>query len=272
MLQKNKDDYDRIGEDFSKKRSYLSGDILELKKYAEEGDRILDLGCGNGRLFELFKGMNVNYVGADVSENLLAAAKKKYPAAEFKKVDFLKLPFPDGSFDKIYCLSVFHHIPSRDFRLRFLAEIKRVLKPEGVLILTVWNFWKFWGILEIFKFGFLKIFRRGEIDPVRSSATSSIPQMQKDEVPLETRFLTGRSRLTSQFLLSVKYHKTSNGADFKDIFVPFKDSSGKILAERYFHCFTKRELKRLFSEAGFETVEFHILRRGRYENFCLIGK
>lgn len=228
LLQKNKEDYDRIAEEFSRKRSYLSGDILELKKYAAEGDKILDLGCGNGRLFELFKGMKVNYTGADVSENLLAAAERKYPAAdsmgspqaEFVKVDFLKLPFPDGSFDKVYCLSVFHHIPSRDFRLRFLAEIKRVLKPDGVLILTVWNFW---GIFKIFKYAFLKIFAR-------------------------------------------------TGTDFKDIFVPFKDASGKILAERYHHCFTKRELKRLFSESGFETADLRVLKRGRYENFCLIGK
>lgn len=125
LLRKIKDDYDRIAEEFSQKRSYLSGDILELKKYAEEGDKILDLGCGNGRLFELFKGMKVSYVGADVSGNLLAAAKRKYPAADstgspladFQKIDFLSFPFPDGSFDKVYCLSVFHHIPSRDFRL-----------------------------------------------------------------------------------------------------------------------------------------------------------
>lgn len=226
LLQKNKDDYDKIAEEFSKTRSYLSGDILELKKYAAESDEILDLGCGNGRLFELFKGMNIKYAGADVSENLLAAAGRKFPAAEFRLTDFLNLPFPDGSFNKVYCLSVFHHIPSKDFRLRFLTEIKRVLKPDGVLILTVWNFWEFRGIFKILKHAVLKIIgRRG-----------------------------------------------FNEIDFKDIFVPFKNSTGDILAERYYHCFTRGELKWLFSAAGFVEIETRISKRGRYENFCFVAR
>ncbi len=39
--------------------------------------------------------------------------------------------------------------------------------------------------------------------------------------------------------------------DFKDVFIPWKDSRGGVLIQRYFHCFTKRELENLAKEAGF---------------------
>ena len=39
--------------------------------------------------------------------------------------------------------------------------------------------------------------------------------------------------------------------DFGDLLIPWKDGQGNILAERYFYCFSKKELKELFKKAGF---------------------
>lgn len=139
ILKKTKDDYNIIAAKFSSTRQYLPNDITVLKKYVKNNDKILDLGCGNGRLVKLFYGLKIDYIGIDVSKKLLKIATQKYPNYKFLQFNGLKLPFKKESFDNVYCLAVFHHIPSEKYRLKFLSEIYRVLKPNGLLILTVWN-------------------------------------------------------------------------------------------------------------------------------------
>lgn len=128
---------------FSITRPYLSPDLLALKKYVKRGDKILDLGCGNGRLTQLFEGLDVQYTGLDVSKEMIGIAKQKYPKYDFViQNNPLGIDYPDNTFDIIFCLSVFHHIPSDKYRIDYLKEINRVLKPNGILILTVWNLWR----------------------------------------------------------------------------------------------------------------------------------
>lgn len=152
LLKKITGDYNKIAVQFSSTRNYLSADLLELKQYAEAGDYILDLGCGNGRLSELFKDLKVRYLGGDSSSKLVEIARERYPNKEFVTLNPIKLDFAPESFNKVYCLSVFHHIPSVEFRLNYLAEIYNVLKPGGYMILSVWNLWNrpdtFWQIIK----------------------------------------------------------------------------------------------------------------------------
>ncbi len=155
LLNRTIEDYNSIAEQFSSTRNYLSNDIIALKSYAKDGDKILDVGCGNGRLTELFKDMKIKYTGVDNSNELIKIAKKRYPKSDFRLTNPLKFDFPDNSFDKIFCLSVFHHIPSTEFRVEYLKEIRRVLKPKGLLVLTVWNMWKKKGMVwQILRNGF----------------------------------------------------------------------------------------------------------------------
>jgi len=141
LLKKTKEDYNLIAEDFSRTRAVVWPEICALfDKYISNGDKILDLGCGNGRYFDYFSQKKVDYSGVDNSEKLIKLAQERYPKSNFQIADALNLPFPDNFFDKVFSVAVFHHIPSEEFRAQFLKEAKRILKPSGMLILTVWNF------------------------------------------------------------------------------------------------------------------------------------
>lgn len=144
-------DYNPFSEDFSRTRVYPWPETEFLFKDAKPDDTVLDLGCGNGRYYQFLK--HTKYIGIDSSEELIGIAKKKYPEAKFEVQNALDLKFENDFFDKIYSIAVFHHIPSFKLRLKFLEEAKRVLKPNGKIILTVWKFQglKYFFIKDFFK-------------------------------------------------------------------------------------------------------------------------
>jgi len=140
LLKKTKQDYDKIAQEFSATRWRIWEEAEFLfNDYVMPGEKVLDLGCGNGRFFEFLKDKDIHYIGVDFSEKLIEIAKNKYPKLKFEVANALNLPFPNNYFDKIYSIAVLHHIPSKQFRLQFLQEARRVLKSNGLLILTVWE-------------------------------------------------------------------------------------------------------------------------------------
>ena len=138
ILEKTVLDYNSIADKYSRVRdkNWKEFDFL-FDEYLSSGDKVIDLGCGNGRFYPSFKNKNVDYLGVDVSNKLIEIAKKNYPEAKFEvsTIDHIM----DKSFDKVYSIAVLHHIPSRELRFKFLKEIKRTLRDNGYLILTVWN-------------------------------------------------------------------------------------------------------------------------------------
>ncbi len=166
LLKKIREDYDKIAKDFSDSRYSIWEEFNIFKDYIKDNDKILDLGCGNGRLLELFKDKDIEYVGIDNSEKLIEIAKNKFSIFNFQfsikpkfvVVDALNLPFENNYFDRIFSVAVLHHIPSKEYRLQFLKEARRVLRPDGLLILTVWNLWRRPKTLKsLIKYGLLKI-------------------------------------------------------------------------------------------------------------------
>jgi len=164
ILEGVKETYNQIGEKFSITRAKIWPEFKFLKNLVKENQKVLDIGCGNGRFSELFSD-SVKYIGVDISEKMLAIAKERYPRRKFILFDGLNLPFADESFDLVICIAVFHHLPSEELRQVFLKEIKRVLKKEGKLVLTVWYLWKkiqFWRLF--FKYTLLKILQKSQLD------------------------------------------------------------------------------------------------------------
>jgi len=140
LLKKTKQDYNEIAQEFSATRCQIWEETKFLfNDYVMPGDKVLDLGCGNGRFFEFLKDKDIHYIGVDFSEKLVEIAKEKYPKVKFQVADALNLPFPNNYFDKIYSIAVLHHIPSEKFRIQFFEEARRILKPNGFFILTVWK-------------------------------------------------------------------------------------------------------------------------------------
>jgi SAM-dependent methyltransferase len=111
--------------------------------YTKHGGTVLDLGCGNGRLYEFLKPKKVRYLGIDHNSHLLDKARKSYPEARFQLADMTDMDLPEGGFDNVFCIAAFHHIPGKTMRKKVAKSIHRSLKPDGILILTVWNLFQF---------------------------------------------------------------------------------------------------------------------------------
>ncbi len=216
LIEKTKDYFDKNVDSFSGSRKELWPELEELKKHIKDKEKILDLGCGNGRLFELFKNKKVEYIGVDFSEKFIKKAREKY-GNHFMVADAFNLPLPDSFFDSIWAIAFFHHIPSKHLKLKILKEIKQTLKKNGKLVMTCWYLYQPQYLKLLLKFFFRKLF--------------------------------GMSKL-----------------DFKDILL----SSKKLKVQRYYHAFTKRELKKLFQKAGFKVEELKYLKRNNKKTNILI--
>lgn len=143
LLHNVKTTYNEIANDFSQTRRYSWPEFTLFEKHlSKPGLKILDLGCGNGRLAH-FIGEKAGYLGVDISENLIKRAKILNPKHKFEVGDMLDLNnVKNEKYDVVISLAAFHHIPSAKSRLQALQNMYSALKPGGVLILTVWNLWQ----------------------------------------------------------------------------------------------------------------------------------
>jgi SAM-dependent methyltransferase len=93
----------------------------------------LDAACGTGRYSTFLAGQGHDVTGVDQSEAMLAIARRKLPAAEFRHGDLTALPLPGGSVDAVVCALALVHVPDLSPALR---EFARVLRPGGRLIIS----------------------------------------------------------------------------------------------------------------------------------------
>lgn len=226
--------YDLISKKFSQTRKHFWRGLEFLKDYAHPADRVFDFGCGNGRLLELIGDVaNIEYHGADVSQKLIDIAKNKYIGENifFQKIDPVQstIPFGNDYFNTAYSIAVFHHFPSREYREKMATELYRVTKKEGYVIITVWNLW-----------------------------------------PAATSLWRGKQKKYFKNILKNWLDKVKGKSELgiNDCMISFTDNSGNKF-ERFHHVFTKRELRKLFENAGFEIEKCEIVD-GR--NIVLVGK
>lgn len=139
IRQKVKEDYNQIAEDFSSTRQHQWADFKRFTPYLDAKGSYLDLGCGNGRLLLFLKDQGyAHYLGVDQSKALLEQARKQFPEDDFQEADMACLEKGQPSYDGIFAIASFHHLPPAD-QLKALERWRTYLKPGGVLIMINWN-------------------------------------------------------------------------------------------------------------------------------------
>jgi SAM-dependent methyltransferase len=140
-----KDNYQAIAKDFDMTRKKpLWPFLLAIGARIDDGQSVLDAGCGNGRLLQAVEGKNIDYVGFDSSQNLIDLAKANFGGSgrEFVVADILdfdKLGL--GRFDWIFSIAVIHHLPTKEDRLHVLYGLRQHLEDRGKLVISVWRPW-----------------------------------------------------------------------------------------------------------------------------------
>lgn len=127
------DEYSRGGRLYFGYLRFCAEQVYEIQRGI-----ILDAGCGDARFFgELVKsGYRGSLHGADYSERALELARIFVPQAEFLCADVAVLPYKEEFFDRVFLIETLEHIPPENIS-KVMNELRRVLKPEGKLIITV---------------------------------------------------------------------------------------------------------------------------------------
>jgi SAM-dependent methyltransferase len=100
------------------------------------GQRTLDAACGEGYGSALLSHSAAAVEGVDVSEQAIAHARQRYGQLQgvgFHQADCISLPFDDNEFDRVVSFETLEHLVEHDL---LMAEFRRVLKPDGFLILS----------------------------------------------------------------------------------------------------------------------------------------
>ncbi|MGH3516428.1 MAG: class I SAM-dependent methyltransferase [Haloechinothrix sp.] len=103
------------------------------------GDRVLDFGCGVGRLSNTLAEHATEVVGIDIAQSMIDEANRinrHHERLVFVHYDGTKLPFADGYFDSVVSLISIQHSPP-SIQLACLVELRRVVRPGGVLVLQI---------------------------------------------------------------------------------------------------------------------------------------
>ena len=212
--------YDAQAEKYYQTRNKHRADanifLHEISASKKKTVTILEFWCGSGRLLAhliQLKGIKINYVGVDISKNLLNFAKKQITGKTNTKhitatficddiVHYLKW-LNQESFDFVIGVASFQHIPTNKERFFVIKNVYRILKYDGKLIMTN-----------------------------RSFSPWFLRKYQK------------------YFLRSLWHYGLSFGKQqWNDLMVPRKN--GKIIDERFYHIYTLAELKRIVLLSGF---------------------
>lgn len=111
--------------------------IKSFSQFVKKEDKILDVGCGYGRtLNELYSKGYKNLCGIDFSNKMIERGKEQFPWLNLKIKEDKKIPYEDNNFDSIILFAVLTCIVNDDEQIFLMNEIKRVLKPNGILYIN----------------------------------------------------------------------------------------------------------------------------------------
>jgi len=100
------------------------------------GKKALDYGCGPGRSTRFLKNLGFDTVGVDISKEMLSKAAQQDESGEYLHIRSGQLPFKNNSFDLVFSSFVFLEVATFNGIAEILREIKRVLNPDGSMVLV----------------------------------------------------------------------------------------------------------------------------------------
>lgn len=152
-MDKLQDIYNTIASDFAISRHKPWPELNLFIPYIKNGFKLLDLGCGSGRLLNLFRENNltIDYLGIDFSPALIKEAQATYPEQKFVCANMLEYSLESECYDAIFLIASFHHLTEVKQRKELLVKIFTALKPGGYLLMTNWNLWQLKYFQYLFK-------------------------------------------------------------------------------------------------------------------------
>ena len=134
--------WDRLAEQYADKFEHELDDKPfdrdQLTRFAEMvrgRGPVCDLGCGPGQIGRFLHDLGLEVIGIDLSPGMIEQGRRLYPEIEFRVGDMLALDLPDDSLAGIAAFYSIIHIPRAQVTAA-LGEMRRVLRPGGVLLLT----------------------------------------------------------------------------------------------------------------------------------------
>jgi len=126
-----------------------------LRKYLPKSGNILDCGCGSGNYSIVLAGMGYNIALVDISQRLLDLAVEKFRRTNRleKLIAVVKTSstdlsmFRDESFDAVLCFGPLYHLPDKNDQVKTVGEMRRVLKPNGILFVSAVSYYGVLGVI-----------------------------------------------------------------------------------------------------------------------------
>ena len=152
LAQLNRDFYEVHAEAFAETRPRQPSGVARIVSGIAPGSRVLEVGCGDGKVGRRLAARGVQYLGMDSSAAMIARARALTENWRLENSQFSNSPIsfaigdlltsdysPEQSFDWILAFAVFHHLPSHETRVRVLRTLAAHLTFGGTLVMSNWQ-------------------------------------------------------------------------------------------------------------------------------------
>lgn len=133
--------YEKIALHFSQTRSRIWPQVKTFLNSLDDNKEILDIGCGNGK--NMYQHSNLKFYGIDTCNNFLKIINEKILKDNLDNItlkygDIRNIPYEDNTFDNFMCIACYHHLNNNNDRIKALNEMYRILKKDGIGLITMW--------------------------------------------------------------------------------------------------------------------------------------
>ena len=121
-------------------KKWLKEERKYLSEHITKDSKVLEVGCGDGRSIKDIINITTHVIGIDHDEKAVADSQnnfKDYPSIKILKARAEDLPFENKEFDFVTCMATFANFA--DSKQKVLSEMKRVLKDDGFIIISVFS-------------------------------------------------------------------------------------------------------------------------------------